>query len=412
MKKFFLIIIVVLTSCVAASATQLTPAQKKAKTEIFNALKRYATNIQDTGDEDMSFKYDGTTYFASVHAQNPTTLYLSLTGLFSLPEGFDPVLANEAAYQAGGGKPVCTYSTGKIAAFSCEMYTKDVKSFIAVIPEMLEALSSSADSFLDEYHKLESEQVSANTGLLPGDVRVFDHPQIASKVDRELSVEKVTLTPEATILDMKSYNGGMYQWCSIDKNSYITANGKRLYLTNAEGIALAPEHTNYPRWFTGNNVSLSFKLYFPPLPAGTTSFDFSEGPDGWWVKGIELKEGGNHKEGMGLEVQDANLETEYYRWSISGIDIQDGQTILYKSVIPKERGTYMYSTKKEFIEDAETGLRFYLQSSSLGLEDTPQVSYDTNPITFYEVYPVLPSHVKYINISSGTQYYVKRLKIR
>lgn len=42
MKKIFLIIIAALMGCVAMNAAQLTPAQKKAKTEIFNALKNMA----------------------------------------------------------------------------------------------------------------------------------------------------------------------------------------------------------------------------------------------------------------------------------------------------------------------------------------------------------------------------------
>ena len=72
----------------------------------------------------------------------------------------------------------------------------------------------------------------------------------------------------------------------------------------------------------------------------------------------------------------------------------------------------MYSSQDEYIEDADTGRKYYLVNSSIGFEGSPEISYDTNTITFYEVYPVLPSTVKRINISSGSQYYVKGLKIR
>ena len=72
----------------------------------------------------------------------------------------------------------------------------------------------------------------------------------------------------------------------------------------------------------------------------------------------------------------------------------------------------MYSSQDEYIEDADTGRKYYLLNSSIGFEGSPEISHDTKTITFYEVYPALPSTVKRINISSGTQYYVKDLKIR
>jgi hypothetical protein len=72
----------------------------------------------------------------------------------------------------------------------------------------------------------------------------------------------------------------------------------------------------------------------------------------------------------------------------------------------------MHSTKSQFIEDADTGRKYYLQNSSIGFEGCPAISQDTKPITFYEVYPALPENVKRINISSGYGYYVRGLKIR
>ena len=94
MKKIFLIIIAALMGCVAMNAAQLTPAQKKAKTEIFNALKKYGTNISDDGEESLSFKYNGTTFEASVHKLNPQTLYLCLSVIFGLPEDYVSEVAN------------------------------------------------------------------------------------------------------------------------------------------------------------------------------------------------------------------------------------------------------------------------------------------------------------------------------
>ena len=106
------------------------------------------------------------------------------------------------------------------------------------------------------------------------------------------------------------------------------------------------------------------------------------------------------------------VETAYHKWDCTAIEIQDCQTIVTKTVQPKSEGTFMFSSQGEYIEDADTGRKYYLKNSSIGFEGSPEISYDTKTITFYEVYPALPSTVKRINISSGLQYYVKGLKIR
>lgn len=410
MKKIFLIIIAAVMGCVAMEAAQLTPAQKKAKTEIFNALKKYGTNISDDGEESLSFKYSGTTFEVSVHTLNPQTLYLCLSVIFGLPEDYASEVANIAAFNAAGGKPVCSFSGNGALAFSCEMYAKDAKPFIAVLPEMLQALESSAENFQTEYEKAVQTYVpSSLNGISAIDAndKEFVYPKVASNGDSRLYIQKVTLDTNYTILDMVSYNGREYQWCSISKNSYISVNGKRYPLSRAEGIAFSPQHTDYPGYDSGREVSLHFKLYFPALPKGTTSFDFSEGSvDGWQIKGVELKHGNSYA------ISGNKIESAYHTWDCTAIEVQDGQTIVTKTVRPKSDGTFMYSSQDEYIEDADTGRKYYLTNSSIGFEGSPKISHDTKQITFYEVYPALPSTVKKINISSGSQYYVKDLKVR
>lgn len=411
MKKLFFIIIAVMINCVPLDAAQLTPAQVKAKKEIYSALKKYGTNITDDGEESLSFKYDGTTFEASVHTLNSQTLYLSLSVIFELPDGYNSEISNIAAFNATSGKPVCSFSMNGALAFSCEMYAKDAKPFIAVMPEMLMALNSSAEKFQDEYEKATKEYVPSSSANMVSAVASnnseYIYPKILSNGDSRLHIEKVTLDPNYTILDMVSYNGREYQWCSISKNSYISINGKRYNMTRAEGIAYSPQHTDYPGWDSGREASLHFKLYFPALPKGTTSFDFSEGSvTGWQIKGVELKHGNTYA------INGECIETTYHKWNCTAIEIQEGQTIVTKTVQPKSEGTFMFSSQDEYIEDADTGRKYYLQNSSIGFEGSPEISHDTKTITFYEIYPALPSTVKRINISSGSQYYVKGLKIR
>lgn len=397
--------------CVAMDAAQLTPAQVKAKKEIYSALKKYGTNITDSGDEAIEFQYNGAKYEASVHMLNPQTLYLSLSVVFGLPDEYIPEVANIAANAAASPKPVCAFAGRGILAFSCEMYAKDVKPFISVFSEMLHALSTSVESFQDEYDKALKEYVPsspvASASTIETSNNEYFYPKVASNGDSKLYIEKVTLDPNYTILDMVSYNGREYQWCSISKNSNISVNGKRYTMTRAEGIACAPQHTDYPGWDSGREVSLHFKLIFPALPKGTASFDFSEGSvDGWQIKGVELKHGNAYA------INGECIETAYHKWNCTTIEVQDGQTIVTKTVQPKSEGTFMYSSQDEYIEDADTGRKYYLLNSSIGFEGSPEISHDTKTITFYEVYPALPSSVKRINISSGSQYYVKDLKIR
>ena len=410
MKKFFLIIIAVVMGCVAIEAAQLTPTQKKAKTEIYNVLKKYGSNISDSGEEAIEFQYNGAKYEVSVHMLNPQTLYLSLSVVFGLPEEYITEVANIAANAAASPKPVCAFAGRGILAFSCEMYAKEVKPFLAVFPEMLQALNSSVESFQDEYDKAIKDYVPFSVSSVTSmgtDENTFIYPKVMSSRDSKLHIEKVTLDPNYTVLDMVSYNGRQYQWCSISKNSYLSVNGKRYNMTRAEGIACSPQHTDFPGWDSGREVSLHFKLFFPALPKGTTSFDFSEGSvDGWNLKGVELKHGNAYA------INGEKIETTYHRWDCTAIEVQDGQTIVTKTVQPKSEGTFMYSSQDEYIEDAETGRKYYLQNSSIGFEGSPEISHDTKTITFYEVYPALPSTVKKINISSGSQYYVKDLKIR
>lgn len=411
MKKIQIILLMIV-GCVFLSSAQHTQLQKKAKTEIFNALRKYGSNLTDDGEESISFKNNGINYEISVHTLNSSTLYLAISVVFGLPEDYNPIISNYAAYSAAGGKPVCSFATEGALAFSCEMYAKDAKPFIAVLSDMIDALESSVASFQEEYEKVAKEYNPTSHNLL-SDLNVnnneFIYPKTRSTLTDEtkLYVKKVTLDPNYTILDMVSYNGAQIKDCTISKNAYLMANGKKYNLIKAEGITYNPVFTDYPGWESGREVSLNFKLFFSPLPKGTTTFDFMESPtDGWQIKGIELNHGNSYS------IHGEKIDTPYHEWECNAIEIQNGQTILTKTVKPKSAGTFMYSSQDEYIEDADTGRKYYLNNSSIGFEGSPEISNDTKQIVFYEVYPALPENVKRINISSGSQYYVKDLKIR
>lgn len=408
MKKILLTILAGL-SCVVVIAAQLNPAQSKVKTDIYNALKNTCSNIVDEG-ETLRFQYNGNRYFININTLNSQVLYISLMLGFNLPEDYNIEIANIAALRAASGKPVCSSAYDGVLAFSCEMYVKDGKSFVSVLPEMLYALNSSVEGFQDAYDEISKTYKpfsTSNVSVFDVNDNEYNYPKVAQKGKSKLYIEKVTLDPRYTILDMVSYNGREYQWCSISKNSYISVNGTRYPLMRAEGIEYSPQHTYYPRWESGKEVALHFKLFFRAIPEETTSFNFSEGTiEGWTLKGVELQHGNI------CAVNGECIETTHHKWECISIEVQEGQTVLTKIVTPKSEGTLMYSSQDEYIEDAETGRKYYLQNSSIGFEGSPQISHDMKTITFYEVYPALPLNVKKINISTGSQYYVKDLKIR
>ena len=106
------------------------------------------------------------------------------------------------------------------------------------------------------------------------------------------------------------------------------------------------------------------------------------------------------------------IETSDHKWSAISIQILPTHTVVKKVVTPTSEGTYVNSSQDEYIQDADTGRKYYLQNSSIGFEGNKTILLDTKDLVFYEVYPALPSTVKRINISSGRQYYVKNLQIR
>lgn len=413
MKKAVSIILAIVLGCVAMSAAQPTALQRKAKTQIFEALKKVGNSISDEGDESLIFKSEGYTYRVNIHQEDNGLLYLSLLILFNLPEEYDSNIANIAALDAASNKPVCAAAWNGILMFSCEMYAKNAKPFIDVLPAMLSALKSSEEKFQDAYDEAEKEYTSTSTNTVAGNIgqaNCYYYPECDNVIDGKnngLFITCVSLNSDNTVLDMMSYNRGEYDYCYINRNSYLLVNGRKYKLIKAEGISYYPNESYYPDYQSGRDVSLSFKLIFEPLPEGTTSFDFFESPyDGWRIKGVHLDNANI------LPINGEKISTATHDWICESIQLQESQTVIRKSVKPKSEHTYVYSSQDEYIEDADTGRKYYLQQSSIGFEGDPHYLYDTNVIVFAEVYPALPASVRRINISSGSQYYVKGLKIR
>ena len=125
---------------------------------------------------------------------------------------------------------------------------------------------------------------------VPQGNKVIERPYVDFTRSENTRILKVTITDKETIIDMANNNetsGGYAQWMNIDKNTSIVIDGQEYKLKKAEGIAIAPNKTN----FTRNGETKTFKLYFPAIPKGTTSFNLLEpGESDWKFYGISLKE--------------------------------------------------------------------------------------------------------------------------
>lgn len=118
----------------------------------------------------------------------------------------------------------------------------------------------------------------------------YKNPVVKKNYAHNLKVVSVSIQTNQTILTLSDNNqasdGDFYEWISLDKNSYIVADGQKYTLKKAIGIALSPDKT----YFSYAGESKTFSLYFPPIPDNTTSIDFVENEDSEWkLYGIQLK---------------------------------------------------------------------------------------------------------------------------
>lgn len=169
-------------------------------------------------------------------------------------------------------------TTNKISSQNLPGKVKSVKNFVCFIQ----------CSSCGETPKSSNPKYGAPT--VPQGNKVVEMPYVDFCHDANARIKKVTITDKETILEFSCNNltqGGYFQWINIDKATYIVVNGKEYQLTRAEGIAIAPNKTNYSK----PGETKNFKLIFPAIPKSSTSFDLIEpGESDWKFYGISLKE--------------------------------------------------------------------------------------------------------------------------
>ena len=118
---------------------------------------------------------------------------------------------------------------------------------------------------------------------------VISYPSVSSNTLNDSQhytstlISKVTVGNYATIIELTLKN---YVWCSINPGTYIYANGQKYTLQRSEGIATEPQKT-YPSY---RGADIVCRLYFPPIPKSTNSFDLIESQSSRWkFYGVKLR---------------------------------------------------------------------------------------------------------------------------
>lgn len=118
----------------------------------------------------------------------------------------------------------------------------------------------------------------------------YPTPECVYSRSNDLKITNVYVGAAMTAVDFE-YTNTKYMnygsaWYNINPNTHIDVGGTKLTLINAEGISISPQKTYFPK----GQRKAAFRLYFPPLPEGTTRFDFIETEDSSWrILGIQLK---------------------------------------------------------------------------------------------------------------------------
>lgn len=125
-----------------------------------------------------------------------------------------------------------------------------------------------------------NEETIGNSEYLQGG-KTINRPQVGNSTDKKLTLLSVQLNDNNTILTFSNCNtdgNNSYAWVTMDPNAYIQANNQTFRLIKADGIALSPNKT----YFTRENQTIVFKLYFPAIPKNTDSINFIESESSTW----------------------------------------------------------------------------------------------------------------------------------
>lgn len=272
-------------------AQSLNASQTKLRNEIKSFIQEEGFLPSIDKDGDIVFKREGNTYWVTVSEDDVSPMFVSLCTLYNRPERYSlqtMLLAAAEINKYPGVKMVCFEDSftlqGELFLSQSELFKYAFYTILNQINNILSHLSELVDEVESEVSQVSPGSSSSSSSYMSSadpNPKVVSYPSIRSKGDNKLIFKRVTITDTYTMLEMSSNNNHgdtSYAWCQISRNAHLICRGKNYSLIRAEGIKLAPEKTYY----SGTNSSISFTLYFQPIPKNAATFDFYEEPGSSW----------------------------------------------------------------------------------------------------------------------------------
>lgn len=256
------------------------------------------------------FEYDDCNMVLRIDPQEQDPMFVTLAAIFELPKEYSPKIVSLAANELNGYKGVKVLAYKDSFSVQSDMFLRNASAFTEVFQTMIYQIQAAVASFADAYSEAYSDNTQAGkVGREKGNLTIsstsgnnskpsnrnttegiYYNPKVGGHLSTSAKIKRVAITDEYTCVELSTNSTsseGVAEWCNINGNTYIINEDKpfdKLKLVRASGIKLAPEKTYYG----GPNKTVSFKLYFPPIPKDTKSISLIEPDSSWCFYGITL----------------------------------------------------------------------------------------------------------------------------
>ena len=289
-------------------AQSLSSEQSVLNNEIVSFLKDKGLKPETGVEGVIGFEYDGCRMVIRIDPQEVAPMFVTMAAIFELPNNYSPQTVLLAAKKLNAFKGIKVLTSEESFSVQTDMFLTNAESFTRVFQKMISQIQITVGSFAEAYSNASSDKTqaghdrregnsmntSANTSNKNNTRRttegVYYNPKVSGQLATDAKIKRVVITEEYTCVELSSNSTTSditAEWCNIDSNTYIVIEDKqfdKLKLVRASGIKLAPDKTYYG----GPNRSISFKLYFPPIPKDTRSISLIEPDSSWCFYGITL----------------------------------------------------------------------------------------------------------------------------
>lgn len=287
----------------------LSSEQSLLSQKIETFLKEEGFRPEKSAEGVYVFEYEELKLVIRIDPNENNPMFVTMSAIFELPTEYSPKIVAIAANELNGIKGIKVLSYNDSFSVQTDMFLTNVGTFTDVFYTMIRQIQTALGSFADSYSKASSGELSPNSGRHVDNTRstgstnttsstrltksaegVYNNPRVTGQLATGAKIRRVVITDEYTCVELSSNStssGETAEWCNIDSNTYIVNEDKpfeKLKLTRASGIKIAPDKTYYG----GANRTVSFKLYFPPIPKDTKSISLIEPDSSWCFYGITL----------------------------------------------------------------------------------------------------------------------------